>query len=172
MPDNDATSNSTPDLTLLGWREWLSLPQLELPLIAAKVDTGARTSCLHAFEVKPFEKDGQLWVRFGLHPIKDNNDVQIWREAQVLDQRTVTDSGGHQEQRYVIETELGLGKQTWPIEMTLTNRDNMRFRMLLGRTAMNSHCMVNPVSSWLLGEPSKQQLSAAKKAWRQESINP
>ncbi|KJY97938.1 MULTISPECIES: ATP-dependent zinc protease family protein [Pseudoalteromonas] len=128
----------------VGWREWLALPELGIDKIKAKVDTGARTSCIHAFRVEEFIQDEQVWVRFWVHPIQDDNDTEIQCQAKVIDQRTVTDSGGHQEQRYVIQTQLLIGGQQWPIEATLTNRDTMKFRMLLGRTAMAGRIVVDP----------------------------
>ena len=134
----------------IGWREWLALPMLQIPAIKAKIDTGARTSALHAFFVEPFEKNGTQMVRFGVHPLQKRLDLEIICAAPVKDYRAVSDSGGHREMRYVIETEVALGDQKKRIEMTLTNRDNMRFRMLLGRTAM-AGMSVLPDKSYLTG---------------------
>ena len=142
------------NLLVLGWREWVSLPELGLPLVKAKIDTGARTSCLHAFTVEEFTVDDKKWVRFGIHPHQDNTETEVFCEAAVVDERIVSDSGGHKESRYVISTEITLANQRWPIEITLTNRDNMRFRMLLGRTAMEHKITVNPGESFLLGKPT------------------
>lgn len=135
---------------IVGWRETLCLPALGIEKIKAKIDTGARTSCLHAFKVESFTKEEALWVRFWIHPLQRNDEKVTVCEAKVVDERTVRDSGGHEETRFVIESEVSLGGQTWPIEITLTNRENMAFRMLLGRTAMHNKIVVDPTQSFLI----------------------
>lgn len=156
----ELAENMSEKLTL-GWREWLALPELGIDFIKAKIDTGARTSALHAYYVEPFSRDGEAWVRFGMHPRQGSSDDVVHCESPVLDRRPVTDSGGHREERYVIQTLLALGEYRVSAEVTLTDRETMRFRMLLGRTAMRGQFLVDPGRSYLVGpRPAKKSRSA------------
>lgn len=139
----------------LGWKEWVSLPGIGVPAIRVKVDTGARTSALNARDIEPFERDGRDWVRFKLRPDRRSTH-EIDCEAPVTDVRTVKDSGGHAEERFVIETpvRLGTSEDAWPIEITLANRSDMQFAMLLGRTAVRLRFAVDPARSFVGGVPA------------------
>ena len=142
-------------LITIGWREWLALPDLGIDRIKAKVDTGARTSCLHAFSLETFTQRGAPWVRFGVHPVQMNANIELICEAEMIDERMVSDSGGHKEVRPIIRTTIGLGQLSFTAEFTLTNRDTMRFRVLLGRTAMEGRILVNPEHSYLQAFPTR-----------------
>lgn len=142
---------SSTNLSILGWREWVALPQLGIPAIKGKLDTGARTSALHTFFIEPFQKNSEEFVRFGVHPLKRRRSIELICEAPVKDKRQITDSGGHTELRYIIETHLQCGRDIWSIELSLTNRESMFFRCLLGRTALQGRFMVDPARSFVLG---------------------
>ena len=143
-------------LLTLGWREWVSLPDLGLQRIKAKVDTGARTSAIHAFALRTYEQNGKERVEFRMHPNQKDNETVVVCDALVVDKRIVSDSGGHKEDRLVIETTLVIGAHSWSVEATLTARDDMLFRMLLGRTAINNRAVVNPARSYIVGKKRKQ----------------
>ena len=136
---------------IVGWREWVALPALGLPAVKAKVDTGAKTSSLHAFDLETFREDGRERVRFGVHPLQDDERLAVWATADVVDERSVTSSSGHEELRVVIRTPLRLGDATWPVELTLTDRRSMRLRMLLGREALAGRLLVDAGTSFLHG---------------------
>ncbi len=143
-----------PARLLVGWREWLALPELHVPGIRAKIDSGARSSSLHVQQQELFERDGRRFVRFVLeHGPRDSLRQSL--EAEVIDERVVTDSGGHRKRRVFIRTLLQLPTgPSWPIEVNLTERRTMLFPMLLGRTALRRHCLVEPARSYLLGVPA------------------
>lgn len=140
------------DFYLLGWREVAHLPELGIEDIKCKIDTGAKTSALHAFFVEPFIKDGIKMLRFGIHPDQDDTKNEIICETKIFDQRVVTSSNGERDLRYVIKTKIVLGGHSRDIEITLTNRDNMRFRMLIGREAMGDDFIVAPSLSFQDGK--------------------
>jgi len=136
---------------VFGWREWVALPDLGVGAIKVKLDTGARTSSLHAFRMKRFRRDGRAMVRFEIHPVQRSAAAAITVEAPVSDERAVRDSGGHEQVRPVIVTDVEIDGRRWPIELTLTRRDAMGFRMLLGRQALRGRAVVDPGRSFLAG---------------------
>lgn len=150
----------------LGWREWVSLPGLGIPWIKAKLDTGARTSSLHAEEIELFRSRGRRMARFLVHPLQGHREVLLRCEAPVVDVRTVKDSGGHEESRPVVLTSLEISSVRWEAEVTLTSRDTMLFRMLLGRTGLRGRFLVDSGRSFLSGKPRPEQLRALRKGRR------
>lgn len=141
--------------TLAGWREWVSLPSLGVDWIKAKLDTGARTSSLHAFDLDTFERDGKPWVRFDVHPWQASADDPVKVELPVLDVREVRSSSGHVEQRQVVLMDISLLGRVVSAEVTLTNRDAMGFRMLVGREALQNGFLVDSAASFLGGRAPK-----------------
>jgi len=152
------SESGSKEKTILGWREWVSLPELGIEYIKAKVDTGARTSALHAFKIKKLKGDsGKKRLRVWIHPRQRSTEEEVVIDVDLFDRREVSDSGGHKEERYVIKTPVRVGEREIEIELTLTNRDPMGFRMLLGRTALRNGFLVNPKKSFLLGKPELQK---------------
>jgi hypothetical protein len=145
-------NDTPPTITQVGWREWVALPDLGIRHIKAKIDTGARTSSLHTLAVVTFTENGRRRVRFGLPPRKGSDRPEKFYEADVIEEdRWVTDSGGHREQRPVIRTTLTVGNDSWLIELTLASRESMRFRLLLGRSALQGHLTIDPAASYKTG---------------------
>lgn len=136
-------------MPVIGWREWVALPELGVTAIKAKVDTGARSSALHAFGLELFKRDGARWARFEIHPLQDGPQSIVEVVAEVVAERGVRSSNGRRELRPVICTDIELMGQRWPIEITLTNRDEMGFRMLLGRQAVRRKFLVHAGRSFL-----------------------
>ena len=140
---------------LAGWREWIALPELGIDFIKAKLDTGARTSALHAVRLVNLERDGAEWVRFTIHPRQRSTKNSLRVELPVLEWRKITSSNGVRQKRPVIVTDISFFGQTWPIELTLTNRKNMGFRMLLGREALRQRLVVDSSRSYIGGKPGR-----------------
>lgn len=151
------TEKRSEKLILIGWREWVSLPDLGIKTIKAKVDTGARSSSLHAYDLHQFQRYGKPWVRFKVHPVQRKTDKVIEASAPILDVRSVRSSSGKAVMRPVILTNLVLMGKKWPVELTLANRDEMGFRMLLGREAFRKRCLVDAGRSYYGGKPVKKK---------------
>jgi len=144
----------------IGWREWVAFPELGIDSIKAKIDTGARTSAMHAWHIQPYKHDEKDWVEFEVHPVQRNNKERLVCRAPVHACRKVRSSSGHHEMRYVIKASVEMGKRSHVIEVTLTNRDQMGFRLLLGRTALRGNYIIDPGRSYLTGKHYKQARSA------------
>ncbi|MBS99223.1 MAG: 30S ribosomal protein S6--L-glutamate ligase [Oceanospirillaceae bacterium] len=143
---------------IIGSEEWCAFPELGLPAIKARIDSGAKTSSIHAFNIQTFRRDSKLWVSFEVHPLQNNRRTSIRCERPVVDKRSVKSSSGISETRYVISVPLQLGDECWDIELTLANRDSMGYRMLLGREAMSGRFLIDPSSSFCMGQLNKEQL--------------
>jgi hypothetical protein len=152
------TSPRKPSATdVIGWREWIAFPELGIDAIKVKVDTGARSSSLHAFDLELYRRRRKQFVRFSVHPIQRQSTTTVFAHAEIHDFRKVRSSTGHAQERPVIVTDvLWLGR-TWPIELTLANRDEMGFRVLLGREAVRSRLLVDPGRSYFGGRPTRKQ---------------
>lgn len=137
------------DLPHIGWREWVSFPDLGIDAIKAKVDTGARSSAIHAIHVERFTRDGDDWVRWQVHPIQRDTDQTVDCEAPIHDRRDIRSSSGHNHTRIVVRVPLSLGDRTFPIDLTLARRDVMGFRLLLGREAIRGRFVIDPGRSYL-----------------------
>lgn len=143
-------------ITIIGWREWVALPELDLPGIKAKIDTGAKTSALHAYRVRTEKRDGHIWADFFVHPVQRKRHPEIACTAPVVDERGVRSSNGKIEQRLTIRTKMKLGPYTFPADFTLTNRDEMGFRMLIGRAALKRRYIVDSGESFATGKLASQ----------------
>lgn len=140
---------------IIGWEEWLSLPKLKLPLIKAKIDTGAKISALHAFNIKETTRNQKPYVKFTTQPFISDENIMPTVCVPIIDRRGIVSSNGKKEYRYIIRTPLVIDGKTYDIEMSLTNRSLMRFPMLLGREAINQFAMVDPSRSCCLGKMTK-----------------
>lgn len=147
--------SSSPSNTIVGWREWVSLPGLGVPWVKAKLDTGARSSAIHAFDIEPFEREGTDWVRYSIHPWQRSSEEAVACESPVIERRSVRSSSGHSEERYAVSLDLSLAGRTVTAEVTLSRRDEMGFRMLVGREALRQGFWVDPGRSYLGGRPPR-----------------
>ncbi|WP_366918988.1 ATP-dependent zinc protease [uncultured Gimesia sp.] len=149
-------------MPVIGWREWVSLPNLGIKSIKVKVDTGARSSSLHAYDLHEFERDGVNWIRFKVHPVQRRTNEIVQTEAEILEYRSIRSSSGKSTRRPVIITNIELLGVVWPVELTLANRDEMGFRMLLGREAFRQKFLVDAGKSYYGGKPPRKKKNKAK----------
>lgn len=151
------SKHTTGKLLIIGWREIVALPNLGISEIKAKIDTGARSSALHAFHIQKFQHDNQEMIRFQIHPYQRDSKQTVTTEAKLLEYREIRNSGGEAQLRPVILTNVELGGKQWEIELTLTNRDVMGFRMLLGRQAVRNRFLVDPGKSFIQSHQHQEQ---------------
>lgn len=157
------------EFDIIGSEEWCSLPDMSVPAISARIDSGAKTSSLDAFNIHVFVKDGEDWVRFEVFPLQNTKKIVVVNECKIHDIRRIKNTSGISEKRYVIKTNLKLGNHEFEIEVTLANRNTMGFRMLIGREAMNNRFLVNPSAPYLLGDYSEEYLSELYKSSERKS---
>lgn len=155
------SSPTNPQKTVIGREEWCGFPDLGIPYLKARVDSGAKTSSIHAFNIQAFRRDGRSWVSFEVHPLQNDRRTVVRCECPVADRRRVKSSTGTTETRYVISAHLRAGGDVWVVELTLANRDSMGFRMLLGREAMQGRLLVDPELQFCLGEVAQETLDAS-----------
>ena len=161
-------NNNDKEMTF-GWEEWVELPGLGLPAVRAKIDTGAKSSSIHAFMIEPYGKGTKKRVRFGVHPIPERQDIVVFCSATLVDQREITSSNGETELRYIVSTPMRIGGQEWPIELSLTNRESMQYRMLVGRSALHDNIVVDPNLSCVQGTLSPKLYDDMPKQKRRRS---
>lgn len=154
---------------VVGWEEWVELPGLGLPAVRAKIDTGARTSSIHAFMIEPYGRADRPRVRFGVHPVPERPDIVVFCSAELVDQREITSSNGETELRYIVRTPVRIGGREWPIEISLTNRESMQYRMLIGRTALRENIIVDPNLACVQGDLSPDLYDKLPKTKRRRS---
>ncbi len=150
------TARSREQPVAIGWREWVALPCWGIDAIKAKIDTGARTSAIHAFDLESFERDGEPWVRFEIHPWQRSSADEVVVEAPRIDRRTVRSSSGMRSDRPVVRAHLEISGRSIDAELTLTRRDEMGFRMLIGREALRRRFVIDPARSYLGGRPPRE----------------
>ncbi len=156
--DNTAAARAAEkSARVIGWREWASLPDLSVSRINAKIDTGAKTSAIHASRIDVAKADDGYWVEFLLHPHRGRKVPEIRCRLPLVDKRSVRSSNGRAEERMVINTPLQLGGEIWPVELTLANRDAMEYRLLIGRDALADRFLVRPDASYLLGKRNRMR---------------
>lgn len=143
---------------IVGNQEWCAFPDLGIPAIKARIDSGAKTSSIHAFNISPFKRDGQSWVSFEVHPLQNNRRTVVRCEKPVIDKRSIKSSSGISESRYVISAPIKIGGEIWDIQLTLANRDSMGYRMLLGREAMEGKIVIDPGASFNMGEVNSSEI--------------
>ena len=144
---------------IIGGEEWCAFPELNIPGVKARVDSGAKTSTIHASNIHKFNRKGEKWVSFEVHPIQDTRRITLTCKAKIIDYRNIKSSSGISEKRYVIQSMMKIGNYKWNIELTLANRDSMGFRMLLGREAMENRIFVDPANSFLMGDYSPEKIA-------------